>query len=506
MDPTTWAARTPDAPAVTLENDTVTYAELADRAARIASLLRYDIGLVDGDRVAVCSDNCTDFLAVTWAAQLARLYWTPVSPWEPTDADYILNDCGPRVLFTSSRVPEPVALVARATDVRRRLSIGGELPGHEPLDRAIAGPSPFAPDGCEGAMSPYTAGTTGRPKGIERPLDPDPLDPATAGGRFRDVVEHHLGVCPGSVFLVPAPLYHTAPVQFAMTAQRLGAHVVLMRRFDAEGVLALIGKHAVTHLYLVPQPMMTRLLALPAEIRARHERMPHVLHTAGPCPPDVKERMLDWCRDVTEYFATSEGIGYTVIGGDEWRAHRGSVGRPRDCEVHVLGDAGRELPHGETGQLWFSAVGGAPLRPRATYRNDPQASEALYDHRGWASVGDRGRRDSEGYVYVAGRTKNMIIRGGTNIYPREVEDVLNEHWKVLDVAVHGVEDAEWGQRVEAVVQVLPEHEDDDGLAVELVQFASSRIAPSKVPSAVRLVTRPLHDERGKLRHRELDTI
>jgi acyl-CoA synthetase (AMP-forming)/AMP-acid ligase II len=507
MDPTTWAARTPHAPAITLNDHTVTYAELAHRAARIAYLLRVDIGLAVGDHIALCAHNCIDYLAVTWAAQLSGLHWTTVSPSLSVDeVAYVVNDCGAQVVFASSAVREPRALIRRTRRVRRRLSIGGELHGHEPLDWAIAGLPPLILDGREGAMSPYTAGTTGRPKGIVRPLDPNPIDPSTAGGRHRDVLEHDLRVGPGSVFAVPAPLHHTASVLFAMAAQRLGAHVVLMERFDAESLMNLIEDHRVTHVYLVPQPMMTRLLALPAEIRARCERMPHVLHTAAPCPPEVKDQMLAWCVEVTEYFATSEGLGYSVIGGDEWRRHRGSVGRPRGCEVHVLDVAGTELPPGQTGRLWFSAPGGGPLRVGVSYRNDPAATEALYDGRGWGSVGDLGWRDDEGYIYVTGRTGNMIISGGVNIYPRKVEEALIRHPKVLDVVVLGVPDPTWGQRVEAVVQVPSPMDVNPALEAELLAFAGERISPFERPRGVRFVTVPLHDETGKLRQKVLDRL
>jgi long-chain acyl-CoA synthetase len=508
MDPTTWAARTPDAPAVTLNHDTITYAQLADRAARIAHLLRVEIGLTVGDHIAVCAHNCPDYLAVTWAAQLSGLHWTTVSPSLPADeAAYIINDCGAQVLFASRAVSELPALVERTSHVRRRLSIGGELPGHEPLDLAIAGLPPLVLDGREGAMHPYTAGTTGRPKGIERALDPNPVDPAIVGGRHRDVLERDLQVGPGSVFMDPAPLHHTASVMFAMTAQRLGAHVVLTERFDAEGVLRLIGEHGVTHLYLVPQPMMTRLLALPAPVRARCKLMPHILHTAAPCPPEVKERMLDWCRGkVTEYFATSEGTGYSVISGEEWRSHRGSVGRPRGGEVHVLDGAGTELPPGETGTLWFSAAGGAPLRDRIRYRKDPTASAGLYDKRGWGSVGDLGWCDRDGYLYITGRAGNMIISGGVNIYPREVEEALIGHPKVLDVVVRGVPDPEWGQRVEAIVQVASPTDGTHALERELIAFAAARVARHKRPRAVLFVAHPLRDETGKVRRSVLDGL
>lgn len=507
MNPTTWAALTPDAPAVTLAGDTVSYAALARRAARIAHLLRIETGLAVGDHIAVCAHNCADYLAVTWAAQLSGLYWTTVNPrLNPDEASYIIEDCRAQVLFSSSAVTELPAIVRRTKRVRRHLSIGGELSGAEPLDLALGGVPPLSFGRSEGARMSYTAGTSGRPKGIVRPLILDPVDPATAGGRFREVLEHDLGIRPGSVFLVPAPLDHSAPVQFAMAAQRLGAHVVLMKGFEAEGLLQLIAEHGVTHVYLVPQPMMTRLLALPVEVRARCERMPHVLHTAAPCPPEVKKRMLEWCVEVTEYFATSEGIGYSAISGREWRSHPGSVGRPRGGEVHVLDDAGAELPPGSTGMLWFSAAGGGPLQPRATYRGDPAASASLYDSRGWGSVGDLGWCDRDGYMYIAGRADNMIISGGINIYPREVEEALIGHPKVLDVVVRGVPDPEWGQRVEAVVQVPSPIDMTDALERELIAFTRERIAHYKCPRAVRFVARPLYDESGKLRRSVRDRL
>jgi long-chain acyl-CoA synthetase len=288
------------------------------------------------------------------------------------------------------------------------------------------------------------------------------------------------GFGPDTVYLCPAPLYHAAPLGWSMVTQRIGGTVVLMERFDALEMLRLIERYKVTHLQVVPT-MFIRLLKLPEEQRRAFDlsSLRQVAHAGAPCPVEVKERMLDWWGPIIrEYYAGSEGTGYCTIGPDEWLAHRGSVGRNIMGPIHILGDDGATLPPGEVGTVWFEG----PVR--FEYHNDPAKTAEAFNDRGWSTLGDMGSVDDEGYLYLSDRRTNLILSGGTNIYPQEVENLLALHPDVKDVAVIGVPDEELGQRVLAVVTPADMRLAGPGLGRELIDYCRERLAHYKCPRQV----------------------
>ena len=342
----------------------------------------------------------------------------------------------------------------------------------------------------------YSSGTTGRPKGVRVPLSGQPLGTPTPllamMGALYGMDEH-------TVYLSPAPLYHAAPLRFCMSVLRLGGTCIVMEKFDPRLALELIERHRVTHSQWVPT-MFIRMLKLPEEERARFDLSSQrvAIHAAAPCPIPVKEQMIDWWGPILhEYYAGTEGNGFTAITSEEWLAHRGSVGRPLRGAVHIVDDEGRELPPGQEGTVYFS--GGA----RFEYHNDPEKTRSAYDERGWSTLGDVGYLDEEGYLYLTDRKAHMIISGGVNIYPQETENVLVLHPKVADVAVIGVPNEEFGEEVKAVVQLLDPAEAGPELAEELIAWCRERLSAIKCPRSVDFVEELPRHPTGKLYKRLL---
>ncbi len=348
----------------------------------------------------------------------------------------------------------------------------------------------------EGDFLLYSSGTTGRPKGIKRPLT---LAPLGQGPPAAVPFLQALGLGAGDVYLCPAPLYHAAPLAWSMGAQRLGATVVVMERFDPVEALALIEKYGVTHAQFVPT-MFVRMLKLPESQRTGYDvsSLKAVVHAAAPCPAEVKEAMIEWWGPiVSEYYSATEGIGATFITTPESLTHRGSVGRAMLGVVHILDEDGNELPTGEVGTVWFS--GGYDF----AYHNDPDKTAAAKDTRGYSTVGDVGYLDEEGYLYLTDRKAFMIISGGVNIYPQEAENVLISHPKVFDVGVIGVPDTEMGEAVKAVVQ--PARWEDAGpeLEAELIEYCRQHLAAYKCPRSVDFDPELPRLDTGKLYKKQL---
>jgi long-chain acyl-CoA synthetase len=303
-----------------------------------------------------------------------------------------------------------------------------------------------------------------------------------------------------SVYLCPAPLYHAAPAGWTTGVHRLGGTAVIMERFDPLETLELIERHRVTHVQFVPTHMV-RLLKLSDEERSRYDlsSLRYVIHAAAPCPVEVKQACLEWLGPVIhEYYSGSEGVGFCAIGPEEWLAHPGSVGRSLLGAVHIVDEEGNELGPDQEGQVWFEPPG------RFEYHGDPAKTASAFNERGWGSLGDMGWVDADGYLYLTDRVSNMIISGGVNIYPREVEDVLVMHPAVEDVAVIGVPHPEMGEAVRAVVQPDGPVEDEDALARELIEFCRSRLSHFKCPTSVALVESLPRLPTGKLAKRMLD--
>lgn len=490
--PDTWAAETPERPAVILgeTGQSRSFSELAERSIAIARMFT-GLGLNTGDVVAFCLENRLEFIDLCWGAERAGLRYVAVShQLTPDEIAYIVEDSGARAFVTSDAKPTMTGpLRQRLSPDLPCLMAGTAAEGYASLDWEITRTaSVVLEDRPGGTDMLYSSGTTGRPKGIFRQL---PEAPFGAPRLVMDMLRGRFKAAKSSVYLCPAPLYHAAPLRFSMAMIALGATVVVMPKFDAEGVLRLIGEHGITHSQWVPT-MFARLLALPEETRAQADvsSMQCAIHAAAPCPAAIKQAMIDWWGPVIhEYYSSSEGVGVCLIDSAEWLAHPGSVGRSLRGPIHVLDDAGNALPPGEVGTIWFE--GG----PKFEYLNAPEKTAECFNEKGWASVGDIGKVDEEGFLYLTDRKAFMIISGGVNIYPQEVEAVLETHPDLADVAVFGIPDPEFGEQVKAVVVPAP------GASVtesEVIAYCAARIAKLKCPGSVDFVAELPRSDTGKL--------
>lgn len=483
-----------DSPAVIMgSGEVVTYRQLDDGSNRLAHLLRA-AGLAPGDHIAILMENNSLYLEVAWAAQRSGLYYTAInSHLRHHEVQYILDDCAAQVLVTTPAMSE-VVLGLDLSRVDVRLSAGGPIDGFSSYEESVSGqPSTPIADECEGREMLYSSGTTGRPKGVLKQLPLTPLGDTSAPPVVIASMSSRSGAGHGAVYLSPAPMYHSAPLVYCMSMLRLGATVVVMETFDAERCLSLIERHRVTHAQFVPT-MFTRLIALPEATRARYDvsSLRYVVHAAAPCPVEVKRRMLEWWGPIIhEYYAGTEDIGSTWITAEEWLAHPGSVGRPI-CPTHIVGPDGNELSVGEEGIVYFD--GGRPFE----YHNLPDATASITDSRGWRTLGDVGRLDGDGFLYLTDRAADMIVAGGVNIYPRETEDVLGAHPAVADVAVIGVPDPDLGECVKAVVELAEPGQAGSGMEKELITFCESRLARFKCPRSVDFTDALPRDPNGKL--------
>jgi long-chain acyl-CoA synthetase len=476
-------ARTrPDHPAVihTGTGEALTYRELDERSNRLARLLHAQ-GLRRGDTVALFMENNIRFLEVAWAALRSGLYLTAVNRYLTVEeAAYVIGDCDARALVSSAAKAEvAAALPPLLPHCRRFLMTDGTAPGWESYEAAAAEyPAAALRDERAGELMLYSSGTTGRPKGVQRLLrDVHPGDDAP----YAEMI-HDYGFGPDTIYLSPAPMYHAAPLAFSLVVQRCGGTVLMMPRFDAAEALALIERCRVTHGQFVPT-MFVRMLKLDAAERARDlSSLRCAIHAAAPCPVEVKRAMIDWWGPIIhEYYGGTESNGRTAISAAEWLAHPGSVGRARVGIIHICDEAGDELPTGEQGLVYFERD-----RMPFAYHKDPERTRAAQHplHPAWSTLGDVGYVDADGYLFLTDRKAFMIISGGVNIYPREIEDVLVTHPKVRDVAVFGLPDADMGERVIAVVEPMEGAHPDPALIAELMEYAATRLARYKLPKRV----------------------
>ena len=495
-----FAERTPDKAALIMagSGEVVTYAELEAGSNRFAQLLRA-LGIRAGDHITFFVENHPRFFDLCWGAKRAGLYYTAISSYlTAEEVAYIVNDSGAR-LFVSTEYKRDVAVVVPplCPKLEHCLLIGGASDGFASYEDAVAAqPEGRITDEVEGTDMLYSSGTTGRPKAVKRPLQGTPFGtPEPALARLADAVGLHRDM----VYLSPAPLYHAAPLRYNMVAIGRGATSVVMERFDAAHSLELIERYRVTHSQWVPS-MFVRMLKLPEAERTKHDLSSHVtaVHAAAPCPIPVKEAMIDWWGPILlEYYGGTESNGLTLIRTDEWLKHRGSVGRPVVGATHVVDDDGNECPPGEIGTIYFSDG------PAFEYFNDPERTAEAYDDRGWSTLGDIGYLDDDGYLYLTDRQSFMIISGGVNIYPQEIENLLITHPKVADVAVIGVPSADFGEEVKAVVQPLAMADAGDALADDLTAFARRHLSAIKIPRSIDFMeTLPRHPT-GKLYKRLL---
>ncbi|MCF7548737.1 acyl-CoA synthetase [Pseudonocardia sp. WMMC193] len=506
MYPGTHAATTPDKPAVVMagSGDALTFRELDEGSARLARYL-HDRGLRRGDVVALVSENTPRVFEVYWAARRSGLYITLVNHHlSAPEAAYIVTDCGAKALIVSAGVAGLAAAIGDQVQVPIKIAFGGEIPGstaYADYDTELAGVSAEPlPEQPRGADMLYSSGTTGRPKGIKPTLPDSAVD--EPGDTYIDIFGPMYGFDADTVYLSPAPLYHAAPLRFSATVQALGGTAVILERFDPEGALAAIERFAVTHSQWVPT-MFVRMLKLPDEVRLRydHSSLRVAIHAAAPCPPEVKQAMIDWWGPVLyEYYAATEANGITFVNSAEWLERRGTVGRAGLGVVRIVGEGGEVLAPFEVGTIYFER----DERP-FEYHNDPEKTAAAThpDHPTWTTTGDLGFLDDDGYLFLTDRKAFMIISGGVNIYPREIEDVLVTHPAVLDVAVIGVPDEEMGESVKAVVQPAPGVTGDAALEKDLIEFVRERIAHYKAPRTIDFTDFLPRTPTGKLVKQEL---
>jgi acyl-CoA synthetase (AMP-forming)/AMP-acid ligase II len=482
-------ARTrPDHPAIIMagSGETLTYDQLDKRSNQLANLLRAQ-GLGVGDHIALFMENQIRFMEVAWAALRSGIYITAINSFlAPDEVSYIIDNSDARLVVSSRAKAEVASAIdpAATPGVERWLMTDGTPaadggPAWESYEDALGQyPDTPIPDETPGLQMLYSSGTTGRPKGVKRPLPTDGievLDPRVATA-FVNLYNYG----PDMTYLSPAPLYHAAPFAFSVAVHRIGGTLVVMEKFDTKACLANIERFNVTHSQFVPT-MFVRMLKLAEADRLASDlsSLKIAIHAAAPCPVEVKRQMIDWWGPIiVEYYAGSEGNGATFINSEEWLTHPGSVGRPGAGAIHICDDEGNELGPGEIGGVYFS--GGRSYE----YHKDPEKTEAAKLPGGKTTLGDIGYMDEEGYLYLTDRKAHMIISGGVNIYPQEIEDALITHPKVADIAVFGVPDPEMGEQVKAVVQPADGVTGDDALAAELIEFARANIAHYKCPKSV----------------------
>ena len=500
MHPSIHARQSPDKVAYRMVGggQAVSYAELEAGSNRLAHFFRQS-GLRVGDRIALMLENHPRYFEICWAAQRAGIVYTAISSrLTAGEAAYIVNDCGAQVFISSiALADQAAALREQMPKVHTRLMLDGTIDGYRVYEDAVAAApaTPIADESAGGDML-YSSGTTGRPKGVFVP--PESTDIAFVSSLLK-VCMGPFGMGEDTVYLSPGPLYHAAPLRFAMAVMRLGGTVVVMEHFDAAQLLALVEEHRITHTQVVPT-MFVRLLKLPEAQRLAHDlsTLRCAVHAAAPCPVPVKQQMIDWWGPIVwEYYAGTEGMGMTLVNSIDWLAHEGTVGRAVVGVLRICDDDGEELPVGQTGGVYFSD--GKAFE----YHNDPEKTAAGRNAKGWTTLGDIGHMDAEGYLYLSDRKAHMIISGGVNIYPQEAENLLVTHPKVLDVAVFGVPNEEFGEEVKAVVQPRDMAEAGKALEHELIAFCREQLSSIKCPRSIDFMAELPRHPTGKLYKRLL---
>ncbi|MEA3077634.1 MAG: long-chain acyl-CoA synthetase [Actinomycetota bacterium] len=490
-----WASEIPDHKAIISPTGDRTFAELNAKANQAARALRAR-GLTEGDGVALVCTNGPAFVE-TWAACLRAGFRVTTINWHLTgdEAGYIVDDCEAKAMVADASLAEMAkGAAATAPNCKVLLAVGGAIDGFDDYEAALAAEDPSdIDDATLGGSMLYTSGTTGRPKGVYRSPG---QTAATTGLNIYGYVEggDDLHLCTG-------PLYHAAPLAFSLAAPlTFGTGVVLMEKWDAEEALRLIAEHKITHTHMVPT-MFHRLLSLPEDVRLKYDTstLRFVLHGAAPCPVPVKQALIEWLGPVVvEYYAATEGVG-SFVDSNTWLSKPGTVGKPMvEGQVKVGDDEGEEVARGEVGLVYIKAPAGA----RFEYFKDSDKTAKTF--RGdYFTLGDMGYMDDDGYLFLTDRTANLIISGGVNIYPAEVDAVLLEHPAVGDAATIGIPNSEWGEEVKAVVELQPGVEATPALASELLAFCRDRLASFKCPRSVDFVDTLPRQDNGKIYKRLL---
>lgn len=485
---------------VTPQGDEITAGALLAAANQVSNGLRAQ-GLSRGDTVATVMPNGLEFMQLYLGAMQIGLYLTPINHHlVGPEIAYIVNDSDAKLFVGHENFADEIAKAATefTLPTEKRFAVGS-IEGFRPFSELTDGqPTTNPEDRVAGLPMHYTSGTTGRPKGVKRALidiDPDIL------GELYSGLQQMFGVGPFDhhVHITGSPLYHTAVLLWTLNSLHMGHKVVLMDRWTPEGMLDLIDRHKVTTTHMVPT-QFHRLLELPEDVRSKYDVSSTrcMVHAAAPCPPDIKRKMIEWWgNSITEYYAATEGGG-TIITAEEWMRKPGSVGKAwTGSEVRILDDDGNQLPPNTEGTVYMSLA-----QANFEYKGD-EAKTNENRREGFFTVGDWGLLDEDGYLFLKDRKSDMIISGGVNIYPAEIESELMGFDKVFDVAVFGIPNDDWGEEIKAVVQPAPGVEPNDALREEILAYAESRLAKFKRPKTIDFIEEMPRDPNGKLYKRKL---
>ena len=478
--------------------ETVTYRELDERTNQCAQLLR-SLGLKRGDVIAILMENNPRYFEIASAADRAGLYYTGISSrLTAPETAYIVQDSGAKVLFTSAYMLQVAKGALESVPGCIGFSVdGADGDFRDYIAERDAQPTTPIADQSNGAAMLYSSGTTGRPKGVKFPLDEEPIG-------FRDgltnLAADRFGVNENTIYLMPAPMYHSAALRWAICIMKLGGTVIAMERFDPELALQLIQDEKVTTSQWVPTHFI-RMLKLPKEVRERYDLSSHELtfHAAAPCPVPVKQEMMGWWGPIIhEYYAATEFNGMATVTPEEWLERPGTVGKATFGIVHIMADDGEtELAPRQEGMIYFE--GGTQF----SYHNDPDKSASAYNSKGWSTLGDVGWVDEDGYLFLTDRKSFMIISGGVNIYPQEIEDAIIVHPKVADAAVIGAPDEDLGERLVAVVQPLDWADAGPELAADIQESLKDTLGKLKIPKQIDFMAELPRLPTGKLYKRLL---
>ena len=500
-----WAREEPGRLAVVSEEGReFTYGEEGARANQLVHALR-DLGLKKGDTFAVLLSNEPAFVEALMAALQAGFQMVPINyHLTGPEVGYILGNSEAKAFIASDHFRGAAIEAIKETGFSPERSFAvGEIPGFNSYEELLARYSVAEPeDRSMGMFMLYTSGTTGKPKGVRRPL----IDAAPEGifsmlGAIGDSIP---GMAPGQgVHLVTGPLYHAAPIAFGMLAIQLGQPLVMMNKWSAERTVELMNRYQVSTSHMVAT-MFHRMLNLPEEVKSQFDpsNLKVIIHGAAPTPPETKRRMIEWWGPVFyEYYGATEGGG-TLIDTTEWLAHPGSTGKPFPMvQLHIVGEKGEELPPGEVGEIWIDMGPLGDMLGFEYYKDEKKTQESRKGN--WFTLGDVGYLTPENYLYLTDRKKDMVISGGVNIYPAEIEATIILHPAVRDVAVFGVPDPDWGEAVKAVVELEPGYTPSEELTQEILKFAEKSLARYKLPKSIDYTDELPRSITGKLYKRYL---
>lgn len=503
MHPSFHAQQTPNKIAVQMatSGETLTYAELEDRSNRVAQWLRAN-GIEAGDHITIFLENHPRYFEIAWGAQRAGVIYTAINYRLSVDeTNYIVGNCEAKLVISSSKLADTAAGLYRADNQSRQvehwLMVDGVVDGWSSYETAVESmPSTRISDECAANDMLYSSGTTGRPKGVYSPPETSAIDAPTI---LTNMCQSAFGFGTDTIYLSPAPLYHAAPLRYNLTVMRLGGTCIVMERFDEQRYLQLIEQHRITHSQLVPT-MFVRMLKLEPALRAQYDlsSLRCAVHAAAPCPVPIKQQMIDWWGPILwEYYAGTEGNGVTLLDSKAWLDKPGSVGKAVVGVLKICDDEGMEMPVGQEGTVFFADG------KQFIYHNDPDKTAASRNAKGWTTLGDIGRVDEDGYLFLTDRKAFMIISGGVNIYPQETENLLLTHPQVMDAAVFGVPDADFGEQVKAVIQPLDMAKMTPNFEAELIEWCRAHLAHHKCPKSIDFSAALPREANGKLYKRTL---